>query len=230
MIKALKYLENLRKDGMPIDVVSISLGYQLDTEQEKEVTKAVVTLVHDHNTIVVAAACNNGYQRDPIWYPAKCGDAISIGAHDHNKNRADFSPVGQRLDFLAPGDMITSSTKGSPEAVDTTLSGTSLAAPAVAGLVALLIQRAREAGGPASTQISNHTVMMYFLKEMSSHKHTSDRGYGALEPKRLLSTLTRENAAGVLHAHIIEALNAKCPCEECERKHTTQKHENTPEQ
>jgi len=229
MIKALQYLVNLRKDHEPIDVVSISLGYQLDPQQEKEVKNAVDTLVREYNTIVVAAACNNGHQRDPIWYPAKCGDAISIGAHDHNKNRADFSPVGQRLDFLAPGVKILSSTKGSSKATSTS-DGTSCAAPAVAGLVALLIQCAREAGGPASTWISNCTVMMYLLKQMSSHNHTPDRGYGALEPKSLLSTLTRKNAAGVLHGHIIEALNNKCDCEECERKRTTQKHENTPEQ
>lgn len=199
------------------------------THSRREVKKAVDTLVQDYNTIAVAAACNSGHQRDPIWYPAKCGDVISIGAHDHNKNRADFSPVGQRLDFLAPGVKILSSTRGRPGATSIS-DGTSCAAPAVAGLIALLIQHAREAGGPASTQTSNRTVMMYLLKQMSSHDHTPDRGYGALEPKSLLSTLTRENAAGVLHGHIIEALNDKCDCEECKRKRTTQKHENTPEQ
>jgi len=53
--------------------------------------------------LVVAAACNNGKQRDAIWYAAICGQTISIGAHDRNYNRAPFSSVGQRLDFLAPG-------------------------------------------------------------------------------------------------------------------------------
>ena len=219
MIEALKYLVDLRKNGVPIDVVSVSLGYQLSLQQEKEVSKAVDTLVQDCNTIVVAAACNNGQQRDPIWYPAKCGNTISIGAHDHNKNRADFSPVGQRLDFLAPGVLILSSTKGSKNATSQT-SGTSCAAPAVAGLIALLIQCAREVGGPARTRISNHTVMMYLLRQMSSHEHSAERGYGALQPNSLLATLTRENAAEVLHAHIKEALNHRCDCEECEQKRT----------
>jgi len=44
MIKALKYLESLRKDGMPIDVVSISLGYQLDPEQERERLRKLLLL------------------------------------------------------------------------------------------------------------------------------------------------------------------------------------------
>jgi len=200
MIKALQYLVSLRDNGKQIDVVSISLGYQLDEQQTEEVETAVSTLVQHHKTIVVAAACNNGQEGDAIWYPAMCGSAISIGAHDHLKNRAAFSPVGQRLDFLAPGVDIWSPDKGSPCRTSPT-SGTSCAAPAVAGLVALLIQCAREAG----RHISNRKVMMYLLKQMSSHNFSRYRGYGALEPNRLLTTLTQENAAGVLHAHIKQA-------------------------
>lgn len=103
MIKALQHLISLRKKGKQVDVVSISLGYQLDRQQEKQVLDAIHELVEEHNTLVVAAACNNGKQRDAIWYPAICGQTISIGAHDRNYNRAPFSSVGQRLDFLAPG-------------------------------------------------------------------------------------------------------------------------------
>ena len=100
MIKALQHLISLRKKGKQVDVVS---RYQLDRQQEKQVLDAIHELVEEHNTLVVAAACNNGKQRDAIWYPAICGQTISIGAHDRNYNRAPFSSVGQRLDFLAPG-------------------------------------------------------------------------------------------------------------------------------
>ena len=215
MMEALEYLVTLREKGKQVDVVSISLGYQLTQHQGAQVEKAICTLVVDYKTIVVAAACNNGQQRDPIWYPARCGKTISIGAHDHNNNRADFSAVGQRLDFLAPGVQMWSPTIGKPQS--TSLSdGTSLATPAVAGLVALLIQCAREVRGPAETRISNYAVIKYLLEEMSSHTHNREHGYGALEPNRVLRALTRETAAVVLHAHIQNSPGG-CDCDYCKK-------------
>ena len=103
MIKTLQHLISLRKKGKQVDVFSISLGHQLDRQQRKQVLDAIHKLVEEHNTLVVAAACNNGKQRDAIWYPAIRGQTISIDAHDCNYNRAPFASVGKRLDFLAPG-------------------------------------------------------------------------------------------------------------------------------
>ena len=215
MIEALEYLIALRKKGKQVDVVSISLGYQLTQTQEAQVEKAICTLVVDYKTIVVAAACNNGQQRDSIWYPAQSGKTISIGAHDHNNNRASFSAVGQRLDFLAPGAQMLSPTIGKLQSTAFS-DGTSLATPAVAGLVALLIQCAREVRGPAETRIANYTVIKYLLQEMSSHIHNYKCGYGVLEPNRVLRALTREAAAVVLHAHIQNSPSG-CDCDNCRK-------------
>ena len=213
MIEALEYLVSLRQKGKQIDVVSISLGYHLDEQQETQIKQALNKLISEYKTIVIAAACNNGQRRDPIWYPAKYGDTISIGAHDHNYNRAPFSSVGQRLDFLAPGVNMGAPTKGKPKLAGVS-DGTSLATPAVAGLVALLIQCAKEVRGLAATRISNHTVIKYLLQRMSSHDHNNEKGFGALEPNKLLSTLTRSGAADVLHGHIKNALGG-CDCDDC---------------
>ena len=219
MIEALQYLVCLREKGKQVDVVSISLGYQLsDRLQRSQVKKAIRELVEDHNTIVVAAACNNGQQRDSIWYPAKCEQTISIGAHDRHNERARFSSVGQRLDFLAPGVEMIVPTKNEPQRASSSIAwnidGTSLATPAVAGLVALLIQCAKEAHGPAETRISDHNVIKYVLQEMSSHTHDFELGYGALEPNRVLRTLTRDTAADVLHGHIKNSPDG-CDCADC---------------
>jgi len=98
------------------------------------------------------------------------------------------------------------------------LDGTSLATPAVAGLVALLIQCAREVGGPAQSHISNHTVMKYLLQEMSSHTHEAQCDYGPLEPNRVLKTLTRDTASEVLHGHIKKNSPDGCDCTNCKRE------------
>ena len=219
MIEALQYVIRLRENRTQVDVVSISLGYQLDREHRQQVTDAINAL-DKHNTIVVAAACNNGQQRDAVWYPAKCEQAISIGAHDRNYNRAPFSSVGKHLDFLAPGVEMIVPAKDKPQQASSS-DGTSLATPAVAGLVALLIQCARKVHGPAETRISDHTVIKYLLQEMSSHDHKPECGYGALEPNRVLRTLTRDTAAEVLHAHIKNSPDG-CDCADCKQQCTVQ--------
>ena len=94
---------------------------------------------------------------------------------------------------------------------------TSLNEQAIAGLVALLIQCAREVGGPAESRISNHTVMKYLLQEMNSHTHEAQCGYGPLEPNRALKTLTRDTAAEVLHGHIKNSPDG-CDCANCKHE------------
>jgi len=77
------------------------------------------------------------------------------------------------------------------------LDGTSLATPAVAGLVALLIQCAREVGGPAQSHISNHTVMKYLLQEMSSINNHSGYSVAMMGLREVSRDTRRENTLGL---------------------------------
>ena len=68
--------------------------------------------------------------------------------------------------------------------------GTSSATPAVAGLIALLVQCARKGkDGHASANIMKQRAIMELLKEMSSHNHSVETGYGQLDPPHFLNTL-----------------------------------------
>ncbi|MBA3804259.1 MAG: S8 family serine peptidase [Acidobacteria bacterium] len=92
--------------------------------------------------------------------PARVAEAITVGATDpSNDYRPVFSNVGAVLDLFAPGVNTTSAWIGSDTATNT-ISGTSMAAPHVAGVAALYLQNNPGAGpyAVASAIVNNATT------------------------------------------------------------------------
>jgi len=83
-------------------------------------------------TVVVAAGNDNRNTCD--YSPASAPTAIAVGATDNTDGKATFSNHGECMNLFAPGVAITSTWIGNPNA-DNTISGTSMAAPHVCGVV-----------------------------------------------------------------------------------------------
>lgn len=93
----------------------------------------ILKLAEDIGIVCVAAAGNSGTTRQT--YPAALSSVIAVGALSDDKSKASYSNSGSWVDFVAPGSWIFSTT---PNNNYDYKSGTSMAAPIVAGLAALI--------------------------------------------------------------------------------------------
>lgn len=117
--------------GVPA-VVNMSLGGGASST----VDTAVKNLIARGLSVVVAAG--NSAADACTASPSRVAEAITVGATNNLDERAAYSNFGTCLDVFAPGSGITSAWIGSTTA-SSTISGTSMASPLVAGIVARFI-------------------------------------------------------------------------------------------
>lgn len=118
-----------KRKGFKGSVANMSLGGGKTSALDAAVNAAVRAGVH----FAVAAGNDNA---DACKYsPAAAELPLTVGASDLNDDRAYFSNYGKCTDIFGPGVSIQSTWIGSKYAVNT-ISGTSMASPHLAGLLA----------------------------------------------------------------------------------------------
>ena len=121
-----------KKKGLKGSTANMSLGGGKSPLLDAAVNAAVDKGIH----FAVAAGNDNA---DACNYsPASAEKAVTVGATELVDKRAVFSNYGKCTDIFAPGVDILSTWTGSKYAVNT-ISGTSMASPHIAGLLAYLL-------------------------------------------------------------------------------------------
>ncbi len=128
-----------------MDVVNMSLSASVTSQALNDAVAAAQAA----GVVVVAAAGNTGCC-NTVGYPAKLPGVLAVGAVDAADVIASFSSTGPEVDVSAPGVAVRAPVPtGTCAVCDPSgyrvLSGTSMAAPHVAGLAALLMSRGHEA-------------------------------------------------------------------------------------
>lgn len=124
------------------DVINMSLS----TSTDSTVLRRAIESAYDAGLVIVAAAGNNN---SSVRYPAKYPQVVAVSAVDSSLKKASFSNYGPEVDFAAPGVSVLSTYPGGQYA---RMSGTSMAAPHVAGVAALWV--ASNSNGMIGTKIS----------------------------------------------------------------------------
>lgn len=120
-------------------VANMSLGGSISLALDNAVTTSI------NSGVSYAIAAGNSSQNACNFSPARVAGAITVGATNNSDSRPSWSNYGKCLDLFAPGVSIASAWIGSDSATNT-ISGTSMATPHVAGVVALKLQES-----PAAT-------------------------------------------------------------------------------
>lgn len=153
-VKVLYYDQGSGQAGGSALAVAAGIKYAADsgakvinlsftTTSDSDLIRDAVEYAYNAGCVIVAAAGNTGGSYNYIEYPAAYDDyCIAVAATDSSKNRAYFSNYHAYVDVAAPGVSIKQQTyiyNGMPTSFSyRTMSGTSMAAPHVSAVAALV--------------------------------------------------------------------------------------------
>lgn len=155
------------------DIINMSLGddsysYLLESATKYAKSKGVV----------LVAAAGNSSTFLPM-YPAASEGVIGVSATDRNDRIASFSNYGNYIDLAAPGVDIYSSIAGSTYAA---YDGTSMAAPMVSGIAALVRSK-----NPFLSPSQVETILKKSTLDLGSKGRDEDYGYGRIDAYKAVS-------------------------------------------
>lgn len=136
LIKAIHYaLEWKGPHNEKVRVICLSLGSK---ENNLDLHKSIKEAIKKQVSVVVASGNDgDGTDETHVRYPGYYNEVIEVGALDYSNQIARFSNHNNQLDLVAPGTKVYSTYL---DGEFREMSGTSMAAPFVAGSLALIIQ------------------------------------------------------------------------------------------
>ncbi len=157
------------------DVINMSLGDYYPSELLHD----AIRYAYEQDVVLIAASGNDNVQ-DPM-YPAQYEEVFTVGAVNDARNRAFFSNYGDHVDVTAPGEHIPSLF---PDNNYVVMSGTSMAAPHVAGLAGL-IRSLR----PELSNEEVYNVIRSTAKDLGTDGHDPYYGFGEIDIAKALQSI-----------------------------------------
>jgi serine protease len=184
-------------------VINLSLEFDPSvTAREIPDIMSAIRFAHSRGAVVVAASGNEGSGQ--IAYPARAKPVISVGATTIDRCIADYSNSGTRLDLVAPGGGDDAILTGDPDCQPGRLNlpdvyqmtfpnpanprrfgfpsgwyGTSMAAPEVSAVAALVIASGVIGPHPTPSQVLSRLEQT--AQPLGGSKPNRDYGYGLLD-------------------------------------------------
>lgn len=170
------------------DIISGSFG----SHHDSPIIAAAVRRAVQAGIFVIMAAGNDGLPNS-VNFPARLPETIAVAAVDRFGQVAPFSSRGMQVDIAAPGVDILSTWLRGTHALS---SGTSMATPFVAGVVALLVAKHRLRGGltPIKSTDDLRAHLRRCVRDLDAPGHDHGSGWGLLLPEQFIGAA--EPAAG----------------------------------
>ena len=207
------------------DIISTSFGFHPMLFKNSTECEKIIDALEGKHTICVAAAGNEGAHQESIPLPAQFSKVLSVGSLNEHGRVSDFTPVSPDIDVYAYGEKLkapclpadldssilylNSSVDKSHRVQITALSsiktdctspssGTSMATPILAGLLALLFQYAdvKVLSGEKCTKVRNcshikHIAHSYLQQSMDKKVLLPYRFFRRVETDQSLNYLFR---------------------------------------
>ena len=205
--KGIRYAAN---NGAKVINLSLEFDMTVNSGDIPDILSAI-RYAHSRGALVVAASGNEGVEQ--IAYPARAPDVVAVGATTKDRCLADYSNGGSRLALVAPGGGEDSDLTGDPDChptrnlpniVQMTFRdpntpdrfgyprdwyGTSMAAPHVAAVAALVI-----ASGVVGRRPTPNAVLTRLERTavtLGGSKPNRDYGYGLIDAGAATSPLIK---------------------------------------
>ncbi|MFC5650890.1 S8 family peptidase [Paenibacillus solisilvae] len=168
-----------------IPVINMSIGLQ---GASSEALREAIQRARSNGIVIVASAGNSGPNSGGIDEPASYPETIAVAASTKANKIASYSSRGKGIIITAPGDNIRSTWLHNGY---TTLSGTSMASPHVAGGAALLL-----AHEPTLKPSQVSSRLRSTAKELSGSSNLS-QGSGLIQVDRAINKKSSTNRTRV---------------------------------